>query len=209
MDNAAFTRFEANQIANTGVPLRLKASDLEKIDAASTFTDNTNNVVLVPPGEGNLDAGVLWHKLTVPYRFEGGVEVGAALTIEAGAQLQFRDETTLSVNSKGSLTAIGSDKDPVVFTGSDETANYWKGISFNSSSSSNVLRHVEVRFGGPKNPTEGGGVTINHRASATVESSTIASCKVGIFVGSEGTLNSEAASSNRFQDVGQNIFMER
>jgi nitrous oxidase accessory protein NosD len=209
MDDAAFSHFEENHFANTDIPLRVKASDLAKIDSASTFTENTNNVVVIPFGEGKLDENVLWHKLAVPYRFEANAEVGAKLTIEAGAQFQFRDSIRLYVNSKGSLTAIGTETAPILFTGTDETADYWKGVAFDSNSSSNVLRHVEVRFGGSKNPTEGGGVTINHQASATVQSSAISSCTVGIYVGSEGTLNGDAAASNRFQNVGQKVFIEK
>ena len=115
MDDATFSRFEANHFEHTETPLRLKASDLSKMDAASTFADNTNNVVDVAHGQGNVKEPSLWRKLTVPYRFEGSVEVEAKLTIEAGAQLQFREALPLNVNSNGSLTAIGTVADPHPF----------------------------------------------------------------------------------------------
>ena len=209
MDDADFSRFEANHFDHTETPLRLKASDLIKMDAGSTFADNTNNVVTVAHGEGNVKETALWRKLTVPYRFDGSVEVEAKLTIEAGAQLQFREALPLNVNSNGSLTAIGTAADPIIFTATDETPGYWAGVFFESKSSSNVLRHVEVRFGGSKSGAVGGAVGITHGASATVQSSTISSSPIGIYVASEATLNPDASTSNQFKDVGQNIFTER
>ena len=209
MDNSSFSHFQANHFTETDIPLRVKANDLAGIDPASTFDRNRNNVVMVPFGEGAVDQDVLWHKLAVPYRFEASLTVNARLTIEAGAQLQFGENQSLNVVQNGSLTAIGTSSDPVVFTSKDETPGYWSGIFFESKSSSNVLRFVEVRFGGAKSGAVGGGVGITHQASATVQSSTIASCPVGIYVASEATLNPDAASSNHFLAVQQNIFVER
>ncbi len=208
MDDATFSRFEANHFDHTETPLRLKASDLSKMDAASTFADNTNNVVDVAHGQGNVKEPSLWRKLTVPYRFEGSAEVEAKLTIEAGTQLQFREALPLNVNSNGSLTAIGTETNPIIFTATDETPGYWAGIFFESKSSSNILQHVEIRFAGSKSGAVGGGVGITHGASAVVQSSTISSCPVGIYVASEATLNPDAAVSNQFRTVSQNIFIE-
>lgn len=208
MDNATFSRFEANHFANTDIPLRVKASDLAMIDPETTFTDNKNNVVTIPFGSGKLDETAVWRKLAVPYRFEASPDVEARLTIEAGAQLQFRENLAFNVVSNGSLTAIGTAEAPILFTGTDETAGYWSGIFFESASSSNILRSVDIRFSGSKGGAVGGGVGITHGASAVVQSSTISSCPVGIFVASEGTLNHDASSSNSFQEVQQNIVMQ-
>ncbi len=208
LDDATFSHFEANHFVHTDVPLRIKASDLAAIDPATTFADNTNNVVVVPFGEGKVEENVLWRKLAVPYRFEASVEVDGRLTIEAGAQLQFGENLPLNVAANGSLTAIGTATAPVVFTGTDETAGYWSGIFFESASSSNILRHVDVRFGGSKGGAVGGAVGITHRGSAIVESSSISSAPIGIYVYSEGVLNADAASSNHFEAVPQNIFRE-
>ena len=208
MDNATFSHFEANHFNHTDIPLRVKASDLAVLDSDTTYTDNKNNAVTIPFGEGKIEDNALWRKLAVPYRFEATLDVQARLTIEAGTQLQFRENLPVNVVSNGSLTAIGTATSPIIFTGTDETAGYWSGIFFESKSSSNILRNVEVRFGGSKSGTVGGGVGITHGASATVQSSTISSCPIGIFVASEGTLNADASSSNRFQEVQQNIFMQ-
>jgi nitrous oxidase accessory protein NosD len=208
MDNAIFTHFEANHFANTDVPLRIKASDIVMIDPATTFTDNKNNVIFIPHGEGKVDEDALWRKLAVPYRFDASLNVEAKLTIEAGTQLQFRENVSLDVESNGSLTAIGTPSEPIIFTGTDDTEGYWSGIFFESASSSNILRHVDIRFSGSKSGAVGGGIGITHRASAIVQSSAIASCPTGIYIYSEGTLNLDAATSNRFVDVDRNIFLE-
>ncbi len=208
MDKATFSHFEANRFTNTDIPLRIKASDLASIDAATTFIENKNNVVVVPFGEGRIEEDALWRKLAVPYRFEASVEVQAKLTIEAGAQLQFRENLPLNIVQNGSLTAIGTAADPILFTATDETPGYWAGIFFESASSRNILRYVDVKFSGSKGGAVGGGIGITHRASAIVQSSAITSCPIGIFVASEGTLNPDAAASNRYQDVQQNIFLE-
>ncbi len=208
MDDATFSRFEANHFVKTDVPLKVKASDVPSLDAASTFTENRTNAVLIPFGEGKIHEDAVWRKLAVPYRFDATVEVAARLTIEAGTELQFRENASVNVVQNGSLTAIGTETAPVVFTGTDPTVGYWSGIFFESASSSNVLRHVEVRFSGSKSGAVGGGVGITHRASAVVQSSVISSCPIGIFVASEGVVNGDAASSNRFEAVGQNVFRE-
>lgn len=208
MDNALLEHFEANHFLNTDIPLRLKASDIPSIDAATTFADNTNNVVVIPFGSGNVDEDALWRKLAVPYRFEASVNVSAHLKLEPGTQLQFRENLPLNVTQNGSLTAIGTPTDPIVFTGTDDTKGYWSGIFFESASSSNILRHTEIRFSGSRAGAVQGGIGISHHASAIIETSTITSCPTGIYVFSEGTLNPDAASSNHFTNVDRNIFTE-
>jgi hypothetical protein len=208
LDNANFGHFEANHFDHTDVPLRLKASDIPGLDAASTFADNTNNVIVIAHGQGKVDEVSLWRKLAIPYRFEGAIELQAKLTIEAGTQLQFRENIPFDIDSNGSLTAIGTPADPIVFTGTDDTSGYWAGIFFESASSSNILRFVDVRFAGSKGGAVGGAIGITHRASATVESSTISSAPIGLYIYSEGVLNANAASSNHFRDVGKTIFLE-
>ena len=188
----------------------MKASDLASIDAVTTFSGNKINAVVVPFGEGRLDQDALWRKLAVPYRFQASVKVQARLKIKPGTQLQFGENLPLNIVQNGSLTAIGTAAEPIVFTATDETPGLLgSGIFFESMSSSNVLRYVEVRFSGSKSGAVGGGVGITHRASAVVQSSVISSCPVGIYVASEATLNADASSSNTFRNVQQNIFVER
>ena len=208
MQRGVLGHFEANHFENNDIPAYVKATDASMIDPATTFTANKNNVVFIQFGDATLDEETTWRSLAVPYRFDGGVEVRAHLTIEPGAHLEFRENVPLNIDKGGSLTAIGTPDNPVIFTGTEESSGYWSGIYFESDTMKNILRNVAIRFGGSKSGATHGCVGIFPTGSATVEASTISSCPVGIFVNRGGTLNPSAATSNIFRDVGKNIVMD-
>jgi hypothetical protein len=160
-------------------------------------------------GDAALNDDSTWKNLTVPYHFEGGVEVQAHLTIEPGARLEFREAAPLNIDKGGSLTAIGTREMPIIFTGTEESPGYCSGIYFASDTKKNVLRNVEVSNGGSKSGATGGCVGIFPTGSATVESSKILSCPVGIFVNRGGSLDANAGVSNVFREDGADVVNAR
>lgn len=82
----------------------------------------------------------------VHYRVVGRVSVSGALTIQAGTAIAMGAGARLTVF--GSLRAVGTPGQPIVFQGEQPTRGYWEAIDFSSSSPLNELRHVQVRHGG-------------------------------------------------------------
>ncbi len=83
------------------------------------------------------------------YNVTGNVNVDAALTIDPGVTLEFDEGVWMSVNSGGSLNAVGTAAEPIVFTGSQAVRGYWGGLTFYYSNSlNNQLDHVVIEYGG-------------------------------------------------------------
>lgn len=77
------------------------------------------------------------------------VDSGEVLTLEPGVKIHFHDKAGLYV--KGSLRAIGSAAEPIVFKGDrlegvyQDVPDQWNGILLYSGSHNNVLNHVEIK----------------------------------------------------------------
>jgi len=85
------------------------------------------------------------------YQVTASIQVrdGAALTVQPGVRLEFDAGTQLNIAVDGSLNAVGTAALPILFTGSESTPGFWRGIQFTfSNSNSNVLEHVTVEDGG-------------------------------------------------------------
>lgn len=71
----------------------------------------------------------------------GDTEDNSSVVMGAGSQI--------TVSSSGSLKAIGTASNPIVFTGKEKTAGYWKGIVFQASNTTaNQLDNVIVEYAG-------------------------------------------------------------
>ena len=149
--------FASNAFQNIdGAPVKVDATQAGELDAASTYTENTTNVVEV---SGTLmDADSTWVALSddVPYRVLDDLTVDATLTIAAGATVEFASAGILIINSSGGvIDAQGTAADPIVFTGAEQVAGYWRGIEIESSAVTNVMDYVTVSYAG--HPTGLGG----------------------------------------------------
>ncbi|PIV34763.1 MAG: hypothetical protein COS32_08720, partial [Sulfurimonas sp. CG02_land_8_20_14_3_00_36_67] len=95
----------------------------------STIYDSTNNIITTD---------TTWTKAYSPYSLNAVVEVtnGATLTIEPGVEVNFGPYTSLNVNA-GSLIAIGTASEPVLFNGLSNYGN--SGVLFYDGSVDAVL----------------------------------------------------------------------
>ncbi|MGQ9650891.1 MAG: right-handed parallel beta-helix repeat-containing protein [Phycisphaerae bacterium] len=83
------------------------------------------------------------------YRVTANINVDAPLTINPGVTLEFDAGRWMSVNSGGSLHAVGTTNDPIVFTGREAVSGYWGGLTiYHSNSNNNRLEHVTIEYGG-------------------------------------------------------------
>lgn len=210
LQRGVLSHFEANHFENDNTPLSIKASDAAMMDAATTFTNNQHNYVLIHSNDSDIEDDATWHALAVPYHLEATPSIKAHLTIEPGARLEFAQGYGINVDDKGSLSASGNPAHPITFTGAEEAPGFWDGIYFASNSPRNVLSNVVIKYGGQKSGLAHGGAGLAPRASATVRASEIAfSATAAIFVGQNATLNTDAGTTNRFHDNAQGIVQDQ
>ena len=89
------------------------------------------------------------------YLVTDDVRVDGELSIGPGARLVFQQDTGMSV--PGSLSAVGTEADPIVFTAEQAIAGYWDGLEYSySDSPDNALDYVTIEYGGGERPREPG-----------------------------------------------------
>lgn len=148
-----------------------------------------------PPGGGGGDGGTtnknlidynidskttLKNHLTgVDYQICGRINVNAELIIEPGVEIVMCAGARISVGKDGSLNAVGTDANPIVFKGKTPSKGYWDAMDFNSNNPANVLDHVIISDGGGSGTYYNSSVWVNDNSSAqlTFKNSTIKNSK--------------------------------
>ncbi len=109
------------------------------------------------PGEGPADGETqeLTEDINTPttlvagnYKVCSTIDVNAALTINPGVTITFCATEGLSVGSDGSITAVGTAAQPIVFQGESESPGYWAGVAIYSNNPNNRMEYVTVKSGG-------------------------------------------------------------
>lgn len=210
LQRGTLSHFEANRFENDNTPLSIKAGDAAMLDAATTFTNNQHNYVLIHSNDTEVEEDATWHALAVPYHLDGTPDIKAHLTIEPGAHLEFGQGYGININANGSLTAEGNPAKPITFTGGEEAPGFWDGIYFQSKSPKNILRNTVIQYAGTRGGLANAAVALAPRASATVQSSEIAfSATAAIRVMQNAELNADAAATNRMHDNAAGIVQEQ
>lgn len=108
------------------------------------WADDGNNIeqysISFDFGKGTQVSGVLtgenltWTKANSPYIVNGNllVESGNELTIESGVIVQFSGSYYIRID--GSINAIGSNDEPIIFARTGDNLNSWSGITINGGS---------------------------------------------------------------------------
>jgi len=68
------------------------------------------------------------------------------VVVEPGVRIEFVEGASWDV--QGSLSAVGTAEQPIVFTGEDASPGAWIGLIFTSADPKNELDHVVVEYGG-------------------------------------------------------------
>jgi hypothetical protein len=113
-------------------------------------------VLAVSPSYGHDINGFVsgeWLLADSPYFVTGAVTVsaGAALTIEAGVEVQFNLGTKLTVY--GLLDAQGTSEGMITFTstmGASSARNDWEGLVFTTGASASLMKYCRIAFASPK-----------------------------------------------------------
>jgi len=70
------------------------------------------------------------------------------LTIDPGVTIEFATGAGLEIATTGSVQAIGTVDDKIIFTGQSKTAGAWAGLLLRSSSVRNVFTHTLIDYAG-------------------------------------------------------------
>ncbi len=123
------------------------------VDSSPTLTSNTasgNGFNGTRIDRGTLSKDMLWKVSNLPYLIHDDVVVAQAfeLTIEPGTVIQFYDSYADLV-VQGTLTAIGTEALPIVFTSlGDAAEKTWGGVYLGAAASGSRLEYCQVRYGG-------------------------------------------------------------
>jgi hypothetical protein len=125
---------------------------------------------------------------------------GGSLTLEAGAQLAFKDGAGITVGyyEPAKLIIKGTAEDPVVFTSAgDKSPGVWRGVLLHANASRSKIAGLVIEYAGA-----GDAAALQVMApDVTLEGSTIRESKAGVRV--EGDGGFAAFSGNEFKKLGQ------
>lgn len=144
-----------NQFTGNDIPVKLSPEAVGCLEPGNTFTGNKKDWILVAANAGRSDIkkDITWRNLGVPYKVEISIDIGGSaspvLTVEAGANLIFMQETGFEVGQyeTGSLVAVGAPGRPVIFTSVAKRAGSWDGIHFGDyAGAGNRLENVTIEY---------------------------------------------------------------
>ncbi|HEY0743337.1 MAG TPA: right-handed parallel beta-helix repeat-containing protein [Chryseosolibacter sp.] len=151
--NAKLKSFQNNAFtANTKSPIRIPAKVLHQLGSSNRFTSE-NDIQVVGEDYLYIPSDVTWYKQDVGYAIDGriGLSSNFAITIQPGCTLKF-DREGLSDAAyfavmDGSIKAIGTAAEPIVFTSSKATkaAGDWGGLLLGNNS---ILKYVTIEYAG-------------------------------------------------------------
>jgi len=179
---------------------------LGDIDRVSDFTGNLGGDYIVVK-YGDVEKSTTWKKLTVPLNIQRDISIydEVILTLEAGVHLVFNNDKKLTTGPLGALKAIGTESEPILFTGKQKTTGYWMGITIGSDSTNNILENTIFEYAG--GGSSDGAVYLNtsYVASSGVRANITSSIfrnnsSYGIYISynDDAIYNKDIESSNTF-----------
>jgi hypothetical protein len=137
----------------------------------------------------NIDLPTTWNYARV--EICGDIEVNAALTISAGANVVMCAGASIDVEPSGSITAVGTATSPIVFKGEVASPGYWEGLSIQSNNPNNRLEYVTISDAGSYWGWDYANLYLNGAGRLVLKNSTFANSQaVGLFA-ADGTTITE------------------
>lgn len=176
---------------NVGYGLRVSTQQASVLDAASDYSGASrglpNGAPYVKLDWDDTYNDTTLHKLNAPYYVSIAVYYkGGLLTIEPGVKVVMDKGAAFNLHG-GALRAVGTAKDPIIFTGEKPQNGFWDGLDFfYSGSSQNLLDQVQVLYGGAghgANVYVGNGSYLKLQNSAVAHSSGYGVCLDSIDLG--------------------------
>ena len=208
-DGGQLGDFSANTFSNNVRAVGLPVDEVDAIDGATTFSQNSYAEVEVFATTLSETKDVTWNKLSsdAAYRVTGDLYLTGTVNIAAGALFEMNEDVQLVIGGSGALIAEGTASEMITFTTANLSGGiHWQGLFFTSSNSLNKLDFVEVSYGG-NSPHDFTGanfsanVGVELDAQLTMTNSVISnSSSYGVY--SIGNLNNilDASANNTFTD---------
>ena len=112
---------------------------------------------------GNITDDMVMERVTpaghADYVVTSNINVSAGLTVEPGVIVEFRQDAGMRVLQEGSIKAIGTVEDSVIFRGTANIPGHWRGLRIDSNNPENELAFMAILHGG----SEGIGGTSTER----------------------------------------------
>ena len=161
-EDALLSDFTDNTLSeNTLAPIGIHFPQLGQLDASSQFSEDNGMPYIEVTGTRLDGKDLVIPKLNLPYRIktdDGGrpTYIEKSLEIAAGVVMEFETGTGLILGSKavdcipttGSLRAVGTAEDSIIFRSVSAGQGNWIGIGINSNSANNLFKYCEISGGG-------------------------------------------------------------
>ncbi len=158
-----FTYEELGSDANYySATMELRSDDTLRISVGSSGAGNIQKWVREGqyiPGQGPVNTQKLDCDVTtdlvlrngtaaVDYLVDCVIDVTANLTIEPGVVIQVAENGGIGVYDNGSITAVGTSTEPILFSGTTHTQGWWRGVHIESNSTQNKFDFVTIEDAG-------------------------------------------------------------
>lgn len=141
--------FADNVFTSNKAPIMTRVNHYHYFDAASDYSGNEDDYLDSYWSNVATDQDVTWNALNVPYRMANNIEyIASDVVIMPGANFLGQPNGGIEVTSSGSLSAIGTAENNIVFAGEQDVKGYWKGINIESNNTNNELTYVVISNGG-------------------------------------------------------------
>ena len=141
--------FADNEITANSAPVNALLNHYHYFDSESDYTGNDDDYIDSEWKGNDTSLDVTWKALNVPYRLADNIDnIESDITIEAGAVFLGQPQSGLEISGSGSLNAVGTANEKIVFKGEQTTSGYWLGLNFQTNNTSNELTFVEISDGG-------------------------------------------------------------
>ncbi len=196
------TLFDNNTISNNVSDAILTgAGNLYSFSDNSTFSNNGTNTVRIYSGAISTAGTINPLEENAVYYITGDLEIESNVIVEPGTVFELEEDVFIDIESTGSLKAIGTDANKIIFTTSDLAGGrQWGGIRFYSSSSLNQFEYVTVSYGGSDdaiylygglNTYVQANIALDGGANLLLNNSTVThSLGYGLVVGTDSKVNS-------------------
>lgn len=135
------------------VPLTVEGPNaLVSLPQGGSYTGNSDDAIAIDGADYEVDGTVV--DLGVPYRVLNALYTydGSSLTIEPGVTFEMTADTffTFGWNSgAATVNAVGTEEDPIVFTGVDPSAGSWRGLNVEVNvTTDSAFQYVTVEHAG-------------------------------------------------------------
>jgi hypothetical protein len=186
-------------INNSDLPLSIPISTAGVLDANSTFSGNGDNSVEIRGSTMSSNDGpqtLPAFEDDTPYYVSGKLDVDNALTISAGATIEFAPDALIEVGV-GSISAVGTTDNKITMTARNQ-GDGWTGIVIFTNTVANKFDYVDISYGGRSG--FGFGVLAscigieNGDKAAITNTSFSNSLGYGLFVESGGTVTDDGGT---------------